>query len=469
MATECTGAGMVFQGSGRREIRADFNGGDITSDAGVLLLQEVERRCAIIEQFTHCFEDHRDARRVEHDVRELIAQRVFGLALGYEDLNDHDELRFDPLLAAAIGKVDPKGIRRSRLRDRGAALAGKSTLNRIELSKPEEAESDRYRRIVLREELVDQVFLDLFIQAFAKPPQQITLDLDATDDPLHGKQEGRFFHGFYGHYCYLPLYIFCGDHLLCARLRKADIDASAGAVDELARIVSHIRKAWPKVEIMVRADSGFCREVIMAWCESNGVDYVFGLARNKRLERKVAARLRDARRRSEATGKPVRFFEEFAYRTRKTWSRSRRVIAKAEHVPGRSNPRFVVTSLTRSSAGRRQVYEDVYCARGEMENRIKEQQLYLFADRTSCTSFRANQTRLYFSSIAYLLLEALRRIGLKGTDMAQALCSTIRSRLLKIGARIRVTVRKIWVAMAQACPYADLFRRAVVNLRAPPA
>jgi len=309
----------------------------------------------------------------------------------------------------------------------------------------------------------------VFVQSFPKPPKQITLDLDVTDDPLHGKQEGRFFHGYYGHYCYLPLYIFCGDHLLCARLREANIDASAGAVTELKRIVERIRQEWPKVRILVRADSGFCREEIMAWCENHRVDYVFGLARNQRLERKIAGQLRVAKRRSEQTGKPARLFNEFHYRTLETWSRSRRVVAKAEHLPGRSNPRFVVTSLKRSAVGMRQVYEDLYCARGEMENRIKEQQLYLFADRTSSTSFRANQTRLYFSSIAYLLLEALRRIGLKGTDMAQALCSTIRTRLLKIGARIRVTVRRIWVAMAQACPYAELFRRAVVNLRSPPA
>src|SRR5262249_49894558 len=293
MATECTSGAVVFQGAGRREIRADFNGGDITSDAGVLLLHEVELRCGIAEQFAHCFDDHRDPRRIEHSARELLAQRVFGLALGYEDLNDHDELRFDPLLAAAIGKADPKGARRVRQRDQGAGLAGKSTLNRIELSKPGEAETDRYRRIVLREELVDQVFLDVFLQAFAKPPKQITLDLDATDDPLHGQQEGRFFHGYYGHYCYLPLYIFCGDHLLCARLRQANIDASAGAIDEIERIVARIRQDWPKVEILLRADSGFCREEIMAWCENNAVDYVFGLARNQRLERAIAGRLRD--------------------------------------------------------------------------------------------------------------------------------------------------------------------------------
>ena len=355
MATECTRGGLVFQGTGRREIRADFNGGDITSDAGVLLLQEVERRCAIVEQFTHCFDDHRDPDRIEHSVRDLIAQRVFGLALGYEDLNDHDELRFDPLLAAAIGKADPKGTKRARKRDAGASLAGKSTLNRVELSRPGLAEHDRYRRIVLREEFVDQVFLDVFLQAHPRPPKQITLDLDATDDPLHGKQEGRFFHGFYGHYCYLPLYIFCGDHLLCARLREADIDASAGTVAELERIVGHIREQWPNVEILVRADSGFCREEIMAWCENNAVDYVFGLARNQRLERTIAGKLKEAERRSKESGGPVRLFDDFDYRTLDTWSRDRRVVAKAEHLPGRSNPRFVVTSLKRSAVGKQRV------------------------------------------------------------------------------------------------------------------
>ena len=431
----------------------------------MLLLQEVETRFAIIEQFAHCLEDHRDPRRVEHGVRELVAQRFFGIALGYEDLNDHDDLRFDLLLATAVGNGDPKGSRRRRDRDCDAGLADKSTPNRIELSWPQVAVTDRYRRIVLHEELADRVLLDLFVQAFPTAPKQVTLDLDATDDPLHGKQEGRFFHGYYGCYCYLPLYIFCGDHLLCARLREADIDASAGSVDELERIVEHLRRAWPKVRILVRADSGFCREEILAWCENRRVDFVFGLARNPRLERRVAKPLRDARRRSEEIGKPVRIFEEFDYRARETWSRARRVVAKAEHLPGRSNPRFVVTSLSRTAADKRRLYEGIYCARGEMENRIKEQQLHLFADRTSSSSFRANQTQLYFSSIAYALLEALRRIGLRGTDMAEALCGTIRTKLLKIGARIRVTVRRIWVAMTQACPYEQLFRRAVANLR----
>ncbi len=468
MGTECKSEALIFQGPGRREIRADFDGGDISSDGGALLLREVEQHAGIIDQFSQCFDDHRDPGRIEHSVRDLIAQRVFGIALGYEDLNDHDDLRFDPLLATVVGKTDPKGQQRSRLRDRGAGLAGKNTLNRIELACAESASTHRYNRVVLHEDYIDQVFLDVFLQSFDEPPSEIILDFDATDDPLHGNQEGRFFHGYYGHYCYLPLYIFCGDHLLCARLRPSNIDGAAGSVDELARIVPWIRKQWPEVKILVRGDSGFCREEIMVWCEDHAVDFVFGLARNRRLERKISKLMTKAKQKNKKTGKAARYFGEFDYRTRTSWSRSRRVIGKAEYLAKGSNPRFIVTSLTRSQIGRKQLYEKVYCARGDMENRIKEQQLFLFADRTSSGSFRANQTRLYFSSMAYLLLDALRRVGLRGTDMARAQCNTIRTKLLKIGAKIRVTVRRVWVSMNQACPYANLFRTAIANLRAPP-
>ncbi len=469
MGTECRGRELEFQKAGRREIVAKFDGGDISSDGGSLLLREVERRTRILKQFAYCFEDHRDSRRVEHTVEELLAQRVYAIALGYEDLNDHDDLRADPLLAVLVGKKDPKGNNRARVRDRGKALAGKNTLNRLELSRPESAASHRYKRIVLHEELVDQVFLDIFLQAHTEPPRQIILDLDATDDPLHGKQEGRFFHGYYNHYCYLPLYIFCGDHLLCARLRPSNIDGSAGSVDEVERIVTWIREHWPKVGIMLRADSGFCRESLMAWCENNGVDYVFGIARNTRLEKKVAKSLRKARRRSLESGKSARVFQEFQYRTLNTWSRKRRVVAKAEHMPQGSNPRFVVTSLPRHRAAARRLYEEIYCARGDMENRIKEQQLFLFADRTSSSSFRANQARLYFSSMAYALMSALRRLGLRGTEYARAQCNTIRLKLLKIGAQIRITARKVWVSFSQAYPYGDLFRQVLHNLRLAPS
>lgn len=465
MATECTSGGLVFQGPGRREIRADFNGGDITSDAGVLLLQEVERRCAIVEQFAHCFDDHRDASRVEHNVRDLLAQRVFALALGYEDLNDHDELRFDPLLAAAIGKADPKGAKRARQRDQGAGLAGKSTLNRVELSRPGDAERDRYRRIVLREELVDQVFLDVFLQAHPKPPKQITLDLDATDDPLHGKQEGRFFHGYYGHYCYLPLYIFCGEHLLVAKLRQANRDASHGCVAELTRLVQRIREVWPQVRILIRGDSGFCRDDLMAWCESNNVDYLLGLARNSRLQELLAPQMTQARQQFEQTQQPARVFAEFRYRTLDSWSRERRVVGKAEHIAGKANPRFVVTSLDLEQRAAPALYEEDYCARGDMENRIKEQQLMLFADRTSTHEMRSNQLRLWFSSVAYVLVCALRRLGLSGTEMATAQAGTIRVKLFKIAALVVVSVRRVVVRLASACPYQGVFAQAVANLR----
>ena len=468
MATECTGRDLLFQGPGRRTVRAAFDGGDITSDGGVLLLQEAEERAKIIEQFAHCFDDHRDPTRVEHTVRDLLAQRVYGIALGYEDLNDHDELRFDPLLATAIGKTDPKGLKRARARDRGASLATSSTLNRVELSRPDDAASHRYKRVVLREEFVDQVLLDVFVQSFGEPPEEVVLAFDATDDPLHGKQEGRFFHGYYGHYCSLPLYVFCGDHLLVARRRPSDIDGAAGTVDELERIVPALREQWPDVRIVVRGDSGFCREPIMAWCENHRVDYVFGLARNSRLVKRVSKALARAKRKHAATGRAARYFEELRYRTQKSWSRERRVVGKAEHLDKGSNPRFVVTSFTRSRIGPKKLYEDVYCARGDMENRIKEQQLFCFADRTSAQTMRANQVRLYFSSIAYTLLAALRRIGLRGTDLARAQCNTIRTKLLKIGAIVRVSVRKVWVSLSRACPYADIFRAAVANLRGPP-
>jgi len=397
-----------------------------------------------------------------------VSQRVYGLALGYEDLNDHDELRRDPLLATLVGKADPLGRDRARIRDAGAALAGKSTLNRLELTTPETAAASRYKKIVLDGMAVDRLLVDVFLQAHARPPRQIVLDLDATDDPLHGRQEARFFHGYYGCYCYLPLYIFCGEHLLCARLRPSDIDASAGALEEVQRIVAQVRSRWPRVRIILRADSGFAREAIMDWCEQSGVDYVFGLAKNARLNRILGKELHQVRLECERTGQPTREFKDFTYRTRTSWSRARRVVGKAEHLPDKSNPRFVVTSLSAEEYDARALYEDLYCVRGDMENRIKEQQLYLFADRTSTATMRGNQIRLYLSSLAYLLLHALRRLGLKGTTLARAQCHTIRLKLLKIGAQVRVTVRKVWVSLASGSPYADLFARVCANLQALP-
>src|SRR2546426_8941253 len=465
MQTECTQVSFRFHPLSQREVVARFDGGSITSDGGGLLLREVERRTGILRQFASCFMDHRDPRFIEHRVLELVGQRVYGLALGYEDLNDHDELRRDPLLATLVGKRDPTGAHRVRDRDVGKALAGKSTLNRLELTKEDAGPASRYKKIVIDGAAVDRLFVNVFLHAFQKAPRQIVLDLDATDDPLHGNQEGRFFHGFYGHYCYLPLYIFCGEFLLCARLRRSDIDASAGVVDELKRIVAQIRTKWPKVRIVLRADSGFCREDILAWCEGNDVDYLIGLAKNEVLIRNIEKELEKASKKFEKTGQPARLFKEFQYRTKESWSRHRRVIAKAEHLEKGANPRFIVTSLPSRQMGARYIYERTYCARGDMENPIKEQQLGLFADRTSTATMRANQLRLYFSSVAYMLMQSLRRLGLKYTALATAQCDTIRLKLLKIGAQIHVTVRKVWFRMASGYAYADVFEQVYLNLQ----
>jgi hypothetical protein len=422
----------------------------------------VDGKRGILRQFAGCFQDHRHPGLVEHSVEELVRQRVFGLALSYEDLNDHDELRTDPLLATVVGKADPTGQDRRQEQDRGKPLAGKSTLNRLELGA---VTQDRYHKISVDPQAVDRFFVEMFLSAYEQAPAQIVLDLDATDDPLHGEQEGRFFHGYYGGYCYLPLYIFCGPHLLCARLRNANRDASAGAVAEVERIVGQIRGRWPGIQIILRADSGFAREELMAWCEQHHVDFVFGLARNSRLQQELEGELAQARTRFEQSAQAERVFKDFLYSTRESWTRSRRVIGKAEHLSKGANPRFVVTSLSREDYEPVALYEQLYCARGEMENRIKEQQLCLFADRTSCRSFASNQLRLWFSSVAYILLHELRRLCLAGTEMANARCDTIRLKLLKIGAQVRVTVRRVWVHLASSYPHAALFHQIVHRLR----
>lgn len=449
---------------GSRQVVAAFDGGDISSDGGSLLLRKTEELTGIIRQFANCFTDHRDPNLIEHSLVDLVAQRVYGLALGYEDLNDHDDLRHDPLLATVVGKKDPTGQSRVRRRDKGKALAGKSTLNRLELTPVGADEDSRYKKIICSTRAVEDLFIALFLQAYPAPPDRIVLDLDATDDPIHGHQLGRFFHGYYKDYCFLPLYIFCGDHLLCARLRPADIDASAGALKQVQRIVARIRQTWPHAKIVIRGDSGFCRDPIMTWCEASGVDYVFGLAKNPRLLGMITQESEQARLEYEQTKQPARVFAELRYETHTSWSRERRIVAKAEHLDKGANPRFVVTSLDLQQYPAKDLYEKEYCERGEMENRIKEQQRHLFADRTSAATMRANQIRLFFSSIAYTLLEALRRLGLAGTSMAQAQCQTIRLRLLKIGALVQVTVRKVWVRLASSCPSANVFREAFHNL-----
>jgi hypothetical protein len=463
--TDCTAGQLEFQGFGRREVVGVFDGGRQTSDGGVLLLREVVERTGLIRRFAACFTDHRRPELIEHTVEELVGQRVLAQAIGYEDLNDHDTLRDDALLALAAGKRDLMGERRRRETDRGHALAGRSTLNRLELTPAEATAASRYKKVVYDGEAIAGLFVEHFLDAHEGPPERVVLDLDATDDPLHGHQEGRFFHGYYGHYCYLPLYIFCGEFLLCARLRPSDRDASAGALEELERIVGQIRSRWPEVKIWIRADSGFAREEILAWCEANRVEYVVGLARNARLEAAIEAELAEVQQACERTGEPARVFKDLRYRTRKSWSQERRVVAKAEALPGKTNPRFVVSSLSPERVEARGLYEQIYCARGDMENRIKEQQLGMFADRTSTATMRANQLRLWIASLAYVLVHELRRVGLRGTALARAQVGTIRLRLLKIGATVRVSVRRVRIAFSSVFPLQHLFVQVLHQLQ----
>lgn len=428
-------------------------------------MREVDLRFGFLEQFARCFTDHRDPDLVEHPLLALIRQRVFGICLGYEDLNDHDDLRRDPLLALVCGREDLTGEKRKQPRDRGTPLAGKSTLNRLELSRVKADSAERYKKIVGDTGAMQAFLVDAYLQQQGHPPERIVLDLDATDAPLHGDQMGRFFHGYYDGHCYLPLYICCGDHILAAVLRPADIDGAAGCVTHLARVVERIRRAWPEVEILVRGDSGFCREGLMAWCERNGVDYVLGLARNSRLAEEIEPHLRLAGERHRATGKPTRVFADFEYQTRDSWSRPRRVVGKAEWLSRGPNPRFVVTSLPAREHPARALYEEEFCGRGEMENRIKEQQLYLFADVLSCGTMRANQIRMLLCAAAYVVMRALREHGLSETRLSRAQSCTIRSKLLKAGAVVRVSVRRVLVSLAGGFPYRDVLSVALAKLR----
>jgi hypothetical protein len=459
---------LHFQGLGPRKVVADFDGGTITSDAGGLLLREVDLAYGIIDEFTECFTDYRKQEAIEHPLRQLVAQRVFGISLGYEDLNDHEQLRYDPVIAALCGRVDVEGRDREREEDKGKALAGKSTLQRLETTGAEFDPEDRYKKITYDQSGGERFFVDHFLRRYNSgcQPGQIILDLDATDDPLHGRQEGRFFHGFYNCYCYLPLYIFCDDYLLAAKLRPSDSEAALGADEELERIIGQIREVWPKVKIIVRGDSGFCREWLMSWCEEHGVKYLFGVAKNNRLRVAIESEMEQARQMHRESRRAARIYKDFCYQTLDSWSRSRRVVGKAEYLDGGENPRFVVTSLSRKSCPATRLYEELYCARGEMENRIKEQQLYLFADRTSSATIRANQLRLWFSSVAYVLMNELRQVALAGTELARAQCHTIRLKLLKIGGRVTVSFRRIVIHMAGGYPYQRLFHTALARIRA---
>ena len=452
--TECNQSAFRFKANGSREIVARFDGGTISSDGGAFLLRQTDQRLNLLPRLAECFLDGRNQDLVEHSILEMVSQRVYGLALGYEDLNDHDQLRHDPVFGILAGRQEMT-----------EPLAGKSTLNRMELGV---GTKDRYKKITFWKDGLDELLVKVFIESHQNAPVEIILDVDTTDLPLHGKQEGRFFHGYYAHYCYLPLYIFCGEQILCARLREANQDASAGSLQEIERIVGQIRTAWPEVKIILRGDSGFCRNTLMSWCEGNGVDFVFGLARNQKLRKIIGAEMQQATEQWKLSGKPARVFSDFSYQTKKTkrggWDRQRRVVAKAERIEGKENPRFVVTSLKKEEWAAPALYEKLYCARGEMENRIKEQ-FSLFADRVSTETMRANQMRLYLSTMSYILMSGLRRLGLKETDLAEAQVSTIRTKLLKIGAQIRVTVRKVWVSMASSYPWQDLYQQVWTNLR----
>jgi len=447
--TECNQEVFGFTALFSRRVEAGFTAGQVSSDGGALLLREVDRKINLLGRLAGCFSDGRSPLLVTHQLPEMLSQRIYGLALGYEDLNDHEQLRNDPLFGLLGGK-----------RKLDEPLAGKSTLNRLELT----GRTGRYHKIGYSAEAIDRLLCDLLLESHATAAEQVVLDLDATDIPLYGHQPERFFHGYYDSYCYLPLYIFAGDQLLSARLRPANQDAAAGSVEEVRRIVTQVRQRWPEVKIVLRADSGFCREQLMGWCERNRVDYLFGLARNQRLGKIIGAQMQQARVLHQTTGQPARVFAEFSYRTHKSWSCSRRVVAKAEYLDKGENPRFVVTSLTAGEWAAQDLYEKFYCARGEMENRIKEQ-MCLFADRLSTDEMKGNQLRLYFSALAYTLMEALRRLGLKGTEWAQAQGHTIRRKLFKIGAIVRVSARRVLLQMSSAYPWKDIYARAFHALR----
>ena len=454
--TECTQSAFGFEAHFSRQVTARFDGGTMTTDGGGLLLRETDRRLNLLARLGECFVDRRNPELIRHSVHELVAQRVYALALGYEDLNDHDQLRQDPVLRLIAGKPDIDQ----------EPLAGKSTLQRLEGN---DGRASRYSKITYWRDAIDELLVNLFLEAHATSPEEIVIDIDTTDVELHGGQEGRFFHGYYDEYCYLPLYVFCGEHLLGVRLRSANIDASAGSLREIERIVGQIRQRWPEVPITLRGDSGFCRDELMSWCEHNGVDYVFGFARNERLRRLIGEAMGRAAHQYQETQKPARVFVEFPYQTTTgSWERARRVVAKAEYIDGKENPRYVVTSLTAESWPAQRLYEERYCARGDMENRIKEQ-FTLFADRASAETMRANQLRMYLSAMAYTLVCGLRRLGLKATELATAQAATIRARLLKIGAIVRVSVRRVVLSLAAGYPWAKIFAQAHAQLRGAPA
>jgi len=466
-ATDCNDQPLLFQDLGRRKVVADFSGGTLSSDGGALLLREVDQRLGLTTQLAGCFQDLRDARFVDHSLPQLLAQRIDGLALGYEDLNDHAQLRRDPLLAVACHKRDPLGQDRFFRDNAGAALAAPSTLNRLELSNNQHT---RCHKLPHDPRKIEELLLRLGVRCLPKHAAEIVVDLDAMGHRLHGLQEGRHFSGYYDDYCYLPLYAFVGDVPLWAQLRTSDQDGASGVVAALERIVAALRRRCKRARIILRADSGFCREDILAWCERNGVYYCVGLAKNSVLIERLGPTLADARARRCLSGAPsARAFTEFDYQTRKSWSRARRVIGKAEVMAAGDNPRFLATNLPSrgfkgdSDRGRfspQRLYEEFYCARGEMENVLKQQTLDLAADRMSTHYLASNQLRLWLATLAYLLLERLRAWGLAGTELASATVGSVRLKLLKVAAQVSVSVRRVHVRLSSACPWQALFRHA---------
>jgi hypothetical protein len=466
-ATDCKEQPLLFQDLGRRKVVADFTGGTLSSDGGVLLLREVDAHLRLTQGLAECFEDARRQVFVDHLLPELLAQRIYGLALGYEDINDHEQLRLDPLLATACGKRDPLGGDRFNPAFRGIALAGASTLNRLELSNNR---SSRCHKLPHDPAKVEACLLQMGVRCLPKHAAQVVVDLDAMGHRLHGTQEGRHFSAYYGDYCYLPLYAFVGDFPLWAQLRTSDKDGAQGVVEALKKIIAAIRQRCRKARIIVRGDSGFCRQEIMAWCESQQplVYYCLGLAKNSVLIERLGPAMAEARARRCLSAAPsVRVFREFEYQTQSTWSRSRRVIGKAEAMAEGDNPRFIVSNLPaggfkgdkdRQRFSPARLYEELYCARGDMENKLKQQVLDLQADRMSTHHLASNQLRLWLATFGYLLLERLRTQGLAGTELARATAGSVRLRLLKVAARVRVSVRRVYVQLSSAYPLEDLFR-----------
>lgn len=457
MKTECIQPTLEFPDLISRPIVVQADANHVSSDGGSVLLGQLDRSYGYTKRFASCFVDLRDPRLVEHQFLTMLRQRIYGIGLGYEDINDHEQLRSDPLLAAVCGHDDPEGKKRRFEQDYGKPLAGKSTLNRMEL--PAQNETDQpYKKIVAKPEAIEEFFIAEFVRSLDKKTQRIVLDLDLTENPLYGQQEGRFFHGYYDSYCYLPLYIFCGNWPVVARLRTADEDHFEDTLATVAKVVAAVRRKFPQMKMVVRGDSGFCRDELMSWCEATGVGYVLGLRRNPVLQRILRGSLRSAKSMLDHNkSKAERVFKDFRYRA-KTWGKNkRRVVGKGEWTAEGANPRFIISNIPPEEIAARELYEQEYCGRGEMENRIKEQHLDLRADRTSTGLLESNQLRLWFSTLAYLLMNQLRQRALAGTELAQATCGTIRLKLLKIGAVVKVSVRRVLVSLSANHPMKELW------------